>query len=494
MRIVKHASSLVLVVALAACGGLEAGPDGSVTTPDAPVATVDVRVPDSHPDTPDARAPDGDLPDAHFPDARPDAPIPDAAIPDAPIPDARPDASPPDAAVPDAAIDAMMTRTCNGSVASQVNPGSTPPSAPAVTVTSGFTISTLATIPGGARELAALPNGDLLVGTSGTSVYIVANAEGSGNAGAAMQFAKITDSPVQGITFDQASCTIFIGSQHGIYAIPYSDGQLSGTPTKIASVRAGMVAPNTDGDVHITTSVALAGGTLYAGVGSGCNACTEVDPTRATIQQMSPSGANMTTKGARMRNAIALATNPATQTLWAGGAGQDNLPLGHPYEYFDAVTSHAGVADYGWPDCEENQHAYVAGSDCSQTVIPRIEFPAYSTLIGAVFYPANPTGPYAFPQQYRGSLFIAGHGSWHTTNGSYYSPPRVAFVPMNGDQPVTPVDWSDPSKQWSEFIGGWQLADGTTRIGRPTGITVGPKGTLFVADDQNSWVYRVRPQ
>jgi glucose/arabinose dehydrogenase len=254
--------------------------------------------------------------------------------------------------------------------------------------------------------------------------------------------------------------------------------------------------PNSDGDVHITTSLGFTGNHLYAGVGSGCNACTEIDPTRATIQRMDPDGANMATYGTRMRNAIALAVNPATGVLWAGGAGQDDLAFGHPYEYFDAVTSHAAIADYGWPDCEENDIAYVDGSDCSSIVVPRIEMPSYSTIIGGVFYPAQQTGMYKFGAPYQGGLFLSAHGSWHLIPSTtmFYAPPRIVFVPMNGDQPATPVDWNDPTKQWTEFIGGFQTADGTGRIARSTGIAVGRDGTLFFSDDQNGLVYRVRPQ
>jgi glucose/arabinose dehydrogenase len=209
---------------------------------------------------------------------------------------------------------------------------------------------------------------------------------------------------------------------------------------------------------------------------------------------MNLDGSGMTTKATRIRNVIAVTENPMTGTVWAGGAGQDALALGHPYEFFDAVTSHAGLTDYGWPDCEENQHAYVAGSSCGETVEPLIELPAYSTVIGAAFYPVGVTGAYAFPKSYAGGLFLTAHGSWHTVSGgAYYSPPRVAYVAMNGDVPVTPVDWNDPTKQWVEFVGGFQLADGTTRIGRPTGAAVGPLGSLFIADDQTGDVYRIRP-
>ena len=381
---------------------------------------------------------------------------------------------------------------CSGATPSTSTPGPAPTAVAGLTLPAGFAVEKVASV-GAARELAALPNGDLLVATDGTQIYLVPAAEASGAAGTPVVFATINDAPAQGVAFDAATCSVFFATQHGVYSAPYTDGQLSATPTKIASVRSGPVAPNRDGDVHTTSSVAVAGGTLYVGVGSSCNACVEVDPTRATIQQTKLDGSGMTTRATRYRNAIALATNPATGTLWAGGAGQDGLALGHPYEFFDAVTLHAGVADYGWPACEENQHAYTAGADCTKTVAPLVETPAYSTVIGAVFYPATQSGDYAFPAAMRGA-FLTLHGSWHKTGNSYYSPPRVVLVGVNGDAPAVAVDWSDPSKQWREFIGGYQLADGVTRIGRPTGIAVGARGSLFVADDQTDAVLRVRPR
>ena len=371
---------------------------------------------------------------------------------------------------------------------------------PALRLPADLALETLASVPS-ARELAALPNGDLLVATEGTVVYLVPHAEEAGLSGAPIAFAKLPDGPAQGIVFAASSCTVYVATPSAIYAMPYVDGQTSaavGAP--IAKVRTGPIAPNSDGDVHVTTSLGFAQGSLFAGVGSSCNACTEADPTRATIQQMAPDGAQMQTRATRFRNAIAFATNPRTGTLWSGGAGQDGLPIGHPYEFMDAVTSHAGVADYGWPACEENRTAYQGGADCASTVAPLVALPAYSTLIGAVFYPD--TGPnadagagaltHALPMTYRGALLVTAHGAWHQTGDRFYSPPRVAMVAMNGDAPAVPVDWNNPERQWTELIGGFQLADGVTRVGRPTGIAVGARGSLFVADDQNGLVYRIR--
>ena len=382
---------------------------------------------------------------------------------------------------------------CDGSRPTAAAPLPALPAAPALTVPSGFVLEAIAQVPG-ARELAALPNGDLLVGTLGQSVMLVPSAESEANPGAPQLFTTLLDAPLNGVAFDSKSCTIYIAAQHGLYSIPYSDAQTSApSGERIAAVRAGPVAPHSDGDVHRTSSVALAGGAVYMGVGSSCNACTEADSTRATVLQLSPDSTRLSLRATRFRNAIALAQNPDTKTLWAGGAGQDSLIAGHPYEFFDPLSLRPGIADYGWPDCEENQHAYTPGADCSHTVTPLLVFPAYSTLIGAAFYPTNLNGRFAFPTSQRG-LYITLHGSWHVTGGSYAAAPRVVFVPMKGDAPALPVNWSDPSAQWKEFLGGMQAPDGTTRLARATGVAVGAKGSLFVADDQGGLIFRIRPK
>jgi glucose/arabinose dehydrogenase len=375
--------------------------------------------------------------------------------------------------------------------ASATAPSPAPTADPRLTVPAGFHADKIATV-GSARELAVAPNGDLLVGTQGTAIDVVPSADGPGVAGAPRTLITLAEGPAHGIALGAGA--LYAATNTAVWKIPYTAGDLSETSaTKIASVRTGPVAPNSDGDVHRTTSVAVSGSTVYAGVGSSCNACTETDPTRATIQRMGLSGQSMTTLATRIRNPIALAIDPATGALWAGGAGQDNIPASHPFEFLDAVTSH-GVPpiDYGWPVCEENHHAYTTGANCANTVAPLVELPAYSTIIGATFYPLSPTGPYAFPAGYRGGLFVSAHGSWHTANGKPVDPPHVVFVAMNGDTPLTAVNWNDPTAQWSEFFGGFQDASGA-RIGRVTGIAVGPNGSLFVADDQTGNIYRIRP-
>ena len=341
----------------------------------------------------------------------------------------------------------------------------------------GFSVETIAHVKR-ARELTIVPNGDLVVGTESSDVYLVADPEGSPRAPELL--ASLKEPAAAGVAY--ASGALYVGTQFGVWRIPYGPERgAPAQPVKIAAVRQ-------DGSSgHHTTSVAVAGNRLYFSVGSSCNVCTETDPTRAKVFEAALDGTGAHPIAVNIRNAIALGVQPGG-AVWAGVAGQDELEDGHPYEIFDPVTAHPSPADYGWPLCYENRRPVHPGDECSGAVVPRVVFPAYETPIGAVFYPLHETGRFAFPAEYAGGAFVTLHGSWHTPR----VPPRVAFVPFREGEPQKAVDWNDPGVQWREFLGGFQNQDGS-RNGRPTGIAVGAQGSLFVADDQAGAVYRIRP-
>jgi glucose/arabinose dehydrogenase len=401
-------------------------------------------------------------------------------------------------ALPWAATGAALLAGCGGGGGGAAAPPATAASGTAVPaqlqLPAGFAVSAVAKV-GAARELAALPNGDLLVGTMGTAIVLVPSADAAVSPKSPRTFATLSDANAQSVSYGPDG-NVYAATEHAIWRIGYSAGATSGGPlTRIAGVRSGSVSPTTDGDIHTTTSIASSGSMLYAGVGSSCDACAEVDPTRASVQQMALDGSGMTTKAKNIRNPIALAVDPATHDLWAGGAGQDKLAFGHPYETLDAVSAHPGVADYGWPVCYEDATAVpgTPAAACAAMTIAQIAMPAYATLIGAVFYPPNPGAAYAFPASYRGGLFVSMHGSWHTNpDGTSAAVPQVVYVPFTGGRPSIPVNWSDPSAQWKPFFTNFGTT-ATNRVGRPTGLAVGPLGSLFVADDLSGNIYRIRP-
>ena len=401
---------------------------------------------------------------------------------------------------------AALAPGCSGARLTDATNGMTP-AVPALKAPSGLTIRTIAAVPR-ARELVDLPNGDLIVGTNDAKVYIVPNAESSAAAAAPRVFATIDSETVPpgepdggnnpaGVAFSRATCTLYIATEYHVWSTPYRDGDMTAEDLRpIATVRTG---PSNATD-HITTSLAISGSTLFAGMGSDCNSCQESDPERAAIWKMHLDGSHKQLVAKNIRNAIALTANPESGHLWAGDAGQDDLATMHPYEFVDDVTASAagagGIADYGWPYCEENhtlyKHSPAAPANCEKTVQPLIEYPAYTTHIGATFYPLNPRGAYAFPAKYRGALISSRHGSWHVIDGCALAP-EVDYVPMNGDKPKTSVDWRDPTKQYEPLVTGFQPPNCGTRVGRATGVTIGIKGSVFVADDEAGLIYRIRP-
>jgi glucose/arabinose dehydrogenase len=467
--------------------------------------------------------------------------------------------------IPAVALTTSQTWFVIFTASAAVNPTSVPTSAPSSSPISGATAAPLPdalqfnvnglygeVIANGLpapRQLVALPNGDLLVGTddkSGT-VWIVPKADGTGAGGTPKVFVTVpnvsSQEPAQGIAFDPVHNELYIATNQSVWQVPYHTGdQSEPTPSvEIAKVRRGGISTNpnpSDGDVHFTSSVAIVPSTnmLYVGVGSSCNACVENnDPTRGTIQKVNVSSgqSSQALAASRFRNALALTVNPATNTLWAGGAGQDDLLAldgsvvindnspydGHPYEFFDPVSTHNGIPDYGWPVCEENDHLYnplnapsanckavapaTTGSNVND-VQPAVELFAYSTIIGAVFYPANQTGANAFPASALpgglGGAFLSMHGSWHESaaNMEPIAVPELVYVPMSSgtDRPQTGAfsgsTWTSGS-QWDTVLYGFQDPITGNRVGRPVGLAVGPTGSLFVADDYAGVIYRIRP-
>src|SRR5579884_2811148 len=337
-----------------------------------------------------------------------------------------------------------------------------------ITVPHDFYATRIAAV-AGARELAMSPSGDLYVGTRGGDVYVIRRAENTAPGPPAV-YVHFDDAPAAGVAFGNG--TLYVGTQHAVWAVR------NGRAQKLAAVRTGNPPPGSDGDVHATTSIALDGNTIYASVGSSCNACVETDPTRATVGRID--AGRYVPIARRIRNAIALAVDPSTHHLWVSDAGQDELPAGHPYEFFDDVTAQRQPADYGWPFCYEN-HRQKPGTheNCSGVARAQVIFPAYETPIGAVFA--------------RGGAFVTLHGSWHGPSQGLagFMPPRVVFVPMKNGRPARAVDWNNPAAQWTQFVGGYQNGGTIERTGRPTGIAMGPNGDLYIADDQTGAIYRI---
>jgi glucose/arabinose dehydrogenase len=96
---------------------------------------------------------------------------------------------------------------------------------------------------------------------------------------------------------------------------------------------------------------------------------------------------------------------------------------------------------------------------------------AHSAPLGLTFYTGD-----QFPEEYRGNLFVAFHGSWNRSVPTGYKVVRIPF--QNGDPGLV-----------QDFAVGW-LVNGSA-WGRPVDVITASDGSLFVSDDGGGKIYRI---
>jgi glucose/arabinose dehydrogenase len=214
-----------------------------------------------------------------------------------------------------------------------------------------------------------------------------------------------------------------------------------------------------------------AGTKMYVAVGSGSNNDAGEDCRRAAILEFNPDGTGGRIFASGIRNPEGMSWQPGTNppVLWTAVNERDNLGDELVPDY---ITSVKEGGFYGWPYSYLGQNydpRYVGGMPdlVKKAIVPDVLIQAHSAAIGLSFY----TGT-AFPQHYRNGAFVGLHGSWNRSTASGY---KVIFVPFTNGKPG-PVE---------DFLTGFIVDPAAvTKWGRPTGVTVGKDGSLFVGDDQ----------
>jgi glucose/arabinose dehydrogenase len=151
-------------------------------------------------------------------------------------------------------------------------------------------------------------------------------------------------------------------------------------------------------------------------------------------------------------------------------------------------------SDFGWPECyyDDVQKKLVLapeyGGDggkavgvCAQKQPPIAAFPAHWAPNDMQIYEGS-----QFPSAYQDGAFIAFHGSWNRAplpQGGY----NVVF------QPLADGRASGPFVVFADGFAGAIKQPGQAAH-RPTGLAVGPDGTLYIADDQGGRIWRVTYQ
>jgi glucose/arabinose dehydrogenase/mono/diheme cytochrome c family protein len=391
----------------------------------------------------------------------------------------------------------------------------------------GFCATIFADGIGHARQLVVAPNGVVYVNTyvgdppdeklpTGGFLVALEDKTGAGKAGVPERFGETVatgGAGGTGIALYKGSIYAELNDRIVRYGLAAGSIVPQGPATTVVS---GLPL---GGDHPMHPFAITADGTMYVDVGTATNSCqlknrtlkspgadpcTELETrggtwrydANKTNQPFTP--ADRFTTG--IRNGEGFAVDAAGKRLYVTQHGRDQLHSNWPdlYKPEQEATLPAEEllllkegGDYGWPQCyyDGAQRKLVLapeyGGDggskvgvCASKIAPVAAFPAHWAPNAAVFYDQK-----QFPAHYRQGVFIAFHGSWNRApfaQGGY----NVVFQPLSGDHA------SGPCEVFADgFAGTVETPEKAAH--RPSGLAVGPDGSLYISDDVTGRIYKV---
>jgi glucose/arabinose dehydrogenase len=174
-----------------------------------------------------------------------------------------------------------------------------------------------------------------------------------------------------------------------------------------------------------------------------------------------------------VRNSVGFDWHPVTKELYFTDNGRDWLSEELPNDELNRVTRMG--QHFGYPYCHQGDipdNELGWGRSCGEFEPPVAKIGPHAAALGMRFY----TGT-MFPQQYRGAIFIARHGSWNKT------------VKIGGDIYVVYLNRDGSVRAQEPFMTGF-LQD-NNYVGRPVDLQMMRDGSLLVSDDYAGAVYRI---
>src|ERR1700685_2425822 len=204
----------------------------------------------------------------------------------------------------------------------------------------GFHISVFASEVDCPRMMVFTPGGVLLVSESGEGrVSALPDPKHTGKAENKVTVLSGLNEP-HGLAFYQGK--LYVAENDKVRSYDWDEANLKASnPKKLADLATG--------GAHSTRTVLFHNRKMYIAAGSSCNVCIEKDPRRAAVTEYNPDGSGQKVFAKGLRNAVGLALNPKTDTIWVTVNGRDWLGDDLPPEtIYDLGT---GGGDGGWPYC-----------------------------------------------------------------------------------------------------------------------------------------------
>jgi len=365
----------------------------------------------------------------------------------------------------------------------------------------GFTVAAFATNMKSPRSIYIAPNGDILIalsnserdakdkianavsgkaksevgGESENTVLLFRDTNNDGKFEVRSTFLSGLNQPYGMLIIGNS---FYVANTDGVFQYPYKAGEtkITGKGKKIVSLPAGGY------NNHWTRNlIANADNSkIYISVGSGSNVADhgmENEVRRADILEVNPDGTGEKIYASGLRNPVGMDWQPDSKMLWTAvnerdGLGDNLVP--------DYITSVKPGAFYGWPYSYYGQHEdpRMKGQKpdlVKSAVVPDVPVGSHTASLGLAFYTGS-----KFPESYQKGAFIGQHGSWNRSELAGY---KVAFVPFKDGK---------PSGKLQDFLTGFIADEKKSEVyGRPVDVAVANDGSLLVADDVSSTIWRV---
>ena len=368
----------------------------------------------------------------------------------------------------------------------------------------GFVVTRFAGDLAHPRWLLVLPNGDVLVSEASSEpkppeglmdriaqrvqryagalkpspnrIMLLRDADGDGVAETRTVFAEGLNRP-QGMAL--VGETLYIANTDALVRTTWRPGQtqIEGEPEKVVDLPAGEL------NHHWVKNVIAApdGARLFVTSGSNSNIAEngmKAEVNRAAILEVDPATGALRLYASGLRNPNGMAFEPFTGALWTAVNERDMLGDDLVPDYMTRVQE-GGF--YGWPYSYFGQivdeRVQPQRPDLvAQAIKPDYGLGPHTASLGIAFYQAE-----AFPERYRGGMFVGQHGSWNRKPLLGY---RVVFVPFENGMPAGEAE---------AFLTGF-LNDRDQAMGRPVDVAVDTRGGLLVTDDAGQAVWRVAPR
>ena len=349
------------------------------------------------------------------------------------------------------------------------------------------------------RVMRVAPNGDVFLAETAAGTVRVLRPSADGRTAAKIATFAVNLSAPFGLAFYPAGPNpqwLYVGEENRVVRFPYSNGDLS--PQAKPEVIVERLAPSTGG--HITRDIVFSkdGARMFVSVGSqsnvaegmgkksakeieaweaahGMGAAWDFEEGRAAVLAFTPEGRERRVFATGIRNCVALAVHPETGDVYCATNERDGLGDNLVPDY----VTHVGEGRFfGWPWLYLGDHQDPRWKNArldlrGKATIPDVLIQPHSAPLGLTFYDGT-----AFPVEYRGSAFVACHGSWNRSKVTGY---KVVRILMRDGK---------PTGEYEDFLTGFVENDDLVS-GRPVSVTAAGDGSLLVSEDANGAIWRI---